>query len=109
MDINWEQAYAVAVTVIAVGWEAWRRVPRKANCQAEAATSLNGSPPSSNGNGNGKPATQSYVDLRLLQHERDCPNAVEVKAELGKLRSELSTGLRGVHERLDRVIERRAP
>ncbi len=60
---------------------------------------------------NGQPVSANYVKRVVAEHERDC----KVREEIAALRREMNAGFasasedfRGVHERLDRVIERRS-
>ena len=70
--------------------------------------------PPSNGNGD------NFLRRLIAEHERDCSHNDEMKRQFAELRAEykrdfaglernVSGDIRGVHERLDRVIERRAP
>lgn len=61
-------------------------------------------------NGNG----ENLLRRLIAEHERDCSNAGEIKREFAQIRSDIralernvSEDIRGVHERLDRVIEGR--
>lgn len=59
---------------------------------------------------NGQPVSANFVRRIVAEHERDCG----MHEDLEKLRHDMQTGftnvgidIRGVHERLDRVIEKR--
>jgi Tfp pilus assembly protein PilO len=64
---------------------------------------------------NGDNSTGENLLRRLLaEHERDCSNVDEIKREIVQVRADIRTlernvseDIRGVHERLDRVIESR--
>lgn len=65
-------------------------------------------PPKANGNG------ENLIRRLIAEHERDCSNADEIKKEFAQIRTDIralernvSQDIRGVHERLDRVIESR--
>lgn len=50
-------------------------------------------------------ATQDWVRVAIAEQCRDCPSVARLETQITQMRQEVQTGLRGVHDRLDRVLE----
>jgi len=100
----------VAITVLILDQR--RRADRGPAVQA---ASVSEGEPSSNG----KRPSEKDVRLLMAQNCQECKQVQDIKTQIAELRTEykrdfaglernVSEHIRGVHERLDRVIERRA-